>query len=176
LAFDASAAPRSMSSATCIRAPALLQSARTDRLGHPSRPAKKRNAYSALWLMAKTPPTSALWRRFRLPTRSAKLPISTSSSQAEAAAPNSLGDGAVPAGHLETAASGSRDPRPPPPCRRSHCRDCTDHGAITAARARAALSARFNWAIREGLDIEANPLLGTNRPGRTAVTRTGLDG
>jgi integrase len=40
----------------------------------------------------------------------------------------------------------------------------TDHGAVTAARARAALSAMFNWAIREGLDIAANPVLGTNRP------------
>jgi integrase len=40
----------------------------------------------------------------------------------------------------------------------------TDHGAVTAARARAALSAMFNWAIREGLDIPANPVLGTNRP------------
>ncbi len=40
----------------------------------------------------------------------------------------------------------------------------TDQGAVTAARARAALSAMFNWAIREGLDIAANPVLGTNRP------------
>jgi integrase len=40
----------------------------------------------------------------------------------------------------------------------------TDQGAVTAARARAALSAMFNWAIREGLDIAANPVVGTNRP------------
>jgi len=37
-------------------------------------------------------------------------------------------------------------------------------GTVAAARARAALSAMFNWAIREGLDIPANPVLGTNRP------------
>jgi integrase len=35
---------------------------------------------------------------------------------------------------------------------------------VTAARARIALSAMFNWAIREGLEITANPVLGTNRP------------
>jgi len=40
----------------------------------------------------------------------------------------------------------------------------TGHGIVTAARARSALSAMFNWAIREGLDIVANPVLGTNRP------------
>jgi integrase len=39
----------------------------------------------------------------------------------------------------------------------------TDRGAVTAARARAALSAMFNWAVREGFDI-ANPVFGTNRP------------
>ncbi|MFB9262827.1 integrase arm-type DNA-binding domain-containing protein [Bradyrhizobium erythrophlei] len=38
-------------------------------------------------------------------------------------------------------------------------------GAVAAGRARAALSAMFNWAIREGLDIAANPVIGTNRPG-----------
>ncbi|SFN38917.1 Integrase [Bradyrhizobium sp. Rc3b] len=38
------------------------------------------------------------------------------------------------------------------------------HGAVSAARARTALSSTFNWAIREGLDIVANPVLGTNRP------------
>ncbi|MDF0523402.1 integrase arm-type DNA-binding domain-containing protein [Bradyrhizobium yuanmingense] len=38
------------------------------------------------------------------------------------------------------------------------------HGAVSAARARTALSSMFNWAIREGLDIAANPVLGTNRP------------
>jgi hypothetical protein len=36
-------------------ASASLQSARTDRLGRLRRPARKRNACSALWLMAKTP-------------------------------------------------------------------------------------------------------------------------
>jgi integrase len=40
----------------------------------------------------------------------------------------------------------------------------TNHGPVAACRARAALSAMFNWAIREGLDIPANPMLGTNRP------------
>jgi integrase len=39
----------------------------------------------------------------------------------------------------------------------------TDRGPVSAARARAALSAMFNWAIREGLDIPANPVVGTNR-------------
>jgi integrase len=39
-----------------------------------------------------------------------------------------------------------------------------ERGAVTAARARATLSAMFNWAIREGFDIPANPVLGTNRP------------
>jgi len=39
----------------------------------------------------------------------------------------------------------------------------TDRGPVTAARARAALSAMFNWAIREGLDIPANPVVGTSR-------------
>ena len=38
------------------------------------------------------------------------------------------------------------------------------HGAVSAARARTALSSMFNWAIREGLEIAANPVLGTNRP------------
>ena len=37
-------------------------------------------------------------------------------------------------------------------------------GAVTAARARSALSAMFNWAIREGLEIPSNPVIGTNRP------------
>ena len=40
----------------------------------------------------------------------------------------------------------------------------TDQGPVAAARARSALSAMFNWAIREGLDIPASPVLGTNRP------------
>jgi integrase len=39
-----------------------------------------------------------------------------------------------------------------------------DNGAVSAARARTALSTLFNWAIREGLDIPANPVHGTNRP------------
>jgi integrase len=38
------------------------------------------------------------------------------------------------------------------------------HGVVSAARARTALSSMFNWAIREGLEIPANPVLGTNRP------------
>jgi integrase len=38
-----------------------------------------------------------------------------------------------------------------------------DTGAVSASRARAALSAMFAWAIREGLDIPANPVTGTNR-------------
>src|SRR5262249_20270371 len=37
-------------------------------------------------------------------------------------------------------------------------------GAVSAARARAALNAMFNWAIREGWELPANPVLGTNRP------------
>jgi integrase len=40
----------------------------------------------------------------------------------------------------------------------------TERGRVTAARARAALSAMFNWAIREGYEIAANPVFGTNRP------------
>jgi len=40
----------------------------------------------------------------------------------------------------------------------------SDHGKVSAARARTALSSMFNWAIREGFDIAANPVLGTNRP------------
>ena len=39
-----------------------------------------------------------------------------------------------------------------------------ERGTVTAARARAALSAMFNWAIREGFDLTANPVFGTNRP------------
>jgi integrase len=39
-----------------------------------------------------------------------------------------------------------------------------ERGTVTAARVRAALSAMFNWAIREGFDIAANPVFGTNRP------------
>jgi len=40
----------------------------------------------------------------------------------------------------------------------------TERGRVTATRARAALSAMFNWAIREGFDIAASPVFGTNRP------------
>src|SRR5262249_51103894 len=39
-----------------------------------------------------------------------------------------------------------------------------ERGQVTAARARAALSAMFNWAIREGYEIAGNPVFGTNRP------------
>lgn len=38
-------------------------------------------------------------------------------------------------------------------------------GAVSARQARARLSAMFAWAIREGLDIPANPVFGTNQPG-----------
>jgi integrase len=38
------------------------------------------------------------------------------------------------------------------------------HGPVAASHARSALSAMFNWAIREGLDIAANPVSGTNKP------------
>jgi integrase len=38
----------------------------------------------------------------------------------------------------------------------------TENGAISANRARAALSTLFSWAMREGL-AEANPVIGTNR-------------
>jgi integrase len=39
-----------------------------------------------------------------------------------------------------------------------------ENGAVSAARARTALSTLFNWAVREGLDIPANPVHGTNCP------------
>lgn len=42
------------------------------------------------------------------------------------------------------------------------------HGAVSATRARAALSAMFTWAIREGLELAANPVTGTNRPAAPA--------
>jgi integrase len=56
----------------------------------------------------------------------------------------------------------------------------TDQGPVAAARARTALSAMFNWAIREGYDIAANPVLGTNRPAQPksrdrVLTDTELD-
>jgi integrase len=38
------------------------------------------------------------------------------------------------------------------------------HSPTVAARARAALSGMFSWAIREGYEIPANPVYGTNRP------------
>jgi integrase len=38
------------------------------------------------------------------------------------------------------------------------------NGPSSAAWARAALSAMFNWAIREGIDLPGNPVAGTNRP------------
>jgi integrase len=40
----------------------------------------------------------------------------------------------------------------------------SEQGPVATIRARAALSAMFNWAIREGLEIAANPVVGTNRP------------
>jgi integrase len=39
-------------------------------------------------------------------------------------------------------------------------------GPVAARQARAALSALFNWAIREGYEIGANPVAGTNRPAK----------
>lgn len=39
-----------------------------------------------------------------------------------------------------------------------------ERGQVAAARSRAALSALFNWAIREGFDLPANPVTGTNKP------------
>jgi integrase len=38
------------------------------------------------------------------------------------------------------------------------------HSRVVAGRARTALSGMFSWAIREGYDIPANPVSGTNRP------------
>jgi integrase len=37
-------------------------------------------------------------------------------------------------------------------------------GAVAAVQARAALSSCFSWAIKEGAEIPANPVQGTNRP------------
>lgn len=37
-------------------------------------------------------------------------------------------------------------------------------GPVAASHARAALSAMFNWAIREGREPPVNPVIGTNRP------------
>jgi integrase len=39
-----------------------------------------------------------------------------------------------------------------------------ERGTVPAARARAALSAMFNWAMRAEYEIAANPVLRTNRP------------
>ena len=39
----------------------------------------------------------------------------------------------------------------------------TGRGPVAARKARAAISAMFNWAIGQGLDIPANPVLGTNQ-------------
>jgi integrase len=38
------------------------------------------------------------------------------------------------------------------------------HSAAVANRARSALSGLFSWCIREGYEIVANPVTGTNRP------------
>jgi integrase len=38
------------------------------------------------------------------------------------------------------------------------------HSSVVAGRARTALSGMFSWAIREGYEIPANPVSGTNRP------------
>jgi integrase len=40
----------------------------------------------------------------------------------------------------------------------------TERGAVSAARARAAVSALFSWAIRQGFKIDTNPVAGSNRP------------
>ena len=45
------------------------------------------------------------------------------------------------------------------------------HGPVSAARARANLSALFTWAMGEGL-VEANPVIGTNNPENHRRTRT----
>jgi integrase len=42
---------------------------------------------------------------------------------------------------------------------------------VVAARARTALSALFAWAIREGYEVAANPVLGTNKPVEQARDR-----
>ena len=44
------------------------------------------------------------------------------------------------------------------------------NGAVSANRARAALSAFFSWAMREGL-LDNNPVIGTNRQKETARSR-----
>jgi integrase len=40
----------------------------------------------------------------------------------------------------------------------------TASGPVAAARARSSLGAMFNWAIREGFELPANPVAGSNRP------------
>ena len=45
------------------------------------------------------------------------------------------------------------------------------HGSVSAARARANLSALFTWAMGEGF-VEANPVVGTNNPENGHATRT----
>ena len=59
--------------------------------------------------------------------------------------------------------------------RRRQIADCLseierDRGAVSAIHARAVLSAMFTWAIRDGYELPANPVLGTNRP-RAAKSR-----
>jgi integrase len=39
-----------------------------------------------------------------------------------------------------------------------------ERGPVAAARARSALSAMFNWALREGYELASNPVVGSNRP------------
>ena len=39
-----------------------------------------------------------------------------------------------------------------------------DHSPSVAIRARGALSAMMNWAMRQGYDVAANPVMGTNKP------------
>jgi integrase len=39
-----------------------------------------------------------------------------------------------------------------------------EQGSVAALRARSALSALFSWAIKEGLEIQSNPVLGSNAP------------
>jgi integrase len=50
-----------------------------------------------------------------------------------------------------------------------------ERGTATAADARKTLSAMFNWAIREGYDIN-NPVIGTNRPAQAAARTRVLSG
>jgi integrase len=45
------------------------------------------------------------------------------------------------------------------------------HGRVSAARARANLSALFSWAMREGL-VEANPAVATNNPASGLLARS----